>query len=377
MFLGISTALLMLFRFCTAQSDALSNDFINSINAAQSSWRAAKVWPENTTEEFLSGLSGAVDPETYRHEYKSKNDHRTQFRDDSIPIEFDARKKWPKCQSIGKARHQGKCGSCWALAVAAAFTDRMCIAVDQEHDFDYSTEDILGCCGSQCLLSNNICGGGRVEFAWRFVQDEGVVTGGEYRSKEGCKPYSEETYKDHDPPPCERYCSNEIYTQQYATDKRYIRNMIIQTDGNVEAIQHEIMENGPVVAHMEVWTDFETYSSGVYVCTTLGRMRKALHAVKLIGWGREHSLKYWLGVNSWGSQWGDKGTFKIKRGDNHCRIEKGIMTAVVDPRGKINIKTWQKGAKVTTSKPSNSTSSGIRLSPFHFVIFVIILTLKS
>ena len=32
-----------------------------------------------------------------------------------------------------------------------------------------------------------------------------------------------------------------------------------------------------------------------------------LGAVKLLGWGVEDGVEYWLGANSWNSDWGDKG----------------------------------------------------------------------
>lgn len=38
------------------------------------------------------------------------------------------------------------------------------------------------------------------------------------------------------------------------------------------------------------------------------------HAVKLIGWGTENGTPYWLVMNSWNETWGDKGMFKILRG---------------------------------------------------------------
>lgn len=46
-----------------------------------------------------------------------------------------------------------------------------------------------------------------------------------------------------------------------------------------------------------------------------------LHSVKIIGWGEENHLPYWLLVNSWGLEFGDKGTFKILRGTNECDVE--------------------------------------------------------
>jgi hypothetical protein len=42
--------------------------------------------------------------------------------------EFDARTEWPICAKIvGNIQDQAGCGSCWAVAVASAFTDRLCI----------------------------------------------------------------------------------------------------------------------------------------------------------------------------------------------------------------------------------------------------------
>ena len=45
------------------------------------------------------------------------------------------------------------------------------------------------------------------------------------------------------------------------------------------------------------------------------------HAVKMIGWGVEDSVPYWICVNSWNNLWGEGGTFRILRGKNECAIE--------------------------------------------------------
>ena len=44
----------------------------------------------------------------------------------------------------------------------------------------------------------------------------------------------------------------------------------------------------------------------------------------MIGWGVENGVKYWLCVNSWNNEWGDKGLFKIRRGTNECGIENSV-----------------------------------------------------
>lgn len=64
------------------------------------------------------------------------------------------------------------------------------------------------------------------------------------------------------------------------------------------------------------------YFLGVYVQTSDYKLGG--HAVRLIGWGVENSTKYWLGVNSFNEDWGDKGLFKIRRGTNECTIESQV-----------------------------------------------------
>ncbi len=48
------------------------------------------------------------------------------------------------------------------------------------------------------------------------------------------------------------------------------------------------------------------------------------HAIRILGWGVENSVPYWLVANSWNPDWGDKGYFKIVRGTDECGIEDDI-----------------------------------------------------
>ena len=56
-----------------------------------------------------------------------------------------------------------------------------------------------------------------------------------------------------------------------------------------------------------------SYKKGIYHHTTgdfLGG-----HAVKIIGWGEDNGVQYWIAANSWSTSWGENGHFKIKIGD--------------------------------------------------------------
>jgi hypothetical protein len=46
------------------------------------------------------------------------------------------------------------------------------------------------------------------------------------------------------------------------------------------------------------------------------------HSVPNAGYGStDKGEKYWIVQNSWGTSWGVKGTFMIRRGTNECGIE--------------------------------------------------------
>lgn len=52
------------------------------------------------------------------------------------------------------------------------------------------------------------------------------------------------------------------------------------------------------------------------------------HAVKILGWGIQDDVPYWLCANSWNTLWGESGFFKIIRGRNEGGIENAAFGAV-------------------------------------------------
>jgi hypothetical protein len=50
---------------------------------------------------------------------------------------------------------------------------------------------------------------------------------------------------------------------------------------------------------------------------------------KVIGWGTENGIDYWLCKNSYGSNWGGLGGyFKIRRGTNECGCEQYLVCPI-------------------------------------------------
>ncbi|CAH0775742.1 unnamed protein product [Bemisia tabaci] len=253
----------------------------------------------------------------------------------TVPRSFDLRRYYPACESLNTIRQQSDCGSCWAVSSAGALSDRLCIASGGKINVHISAENLVTCCGA----CGDGCDGGDPMATWEHFMKNGEITGGDYGSGIGCKPYSiapEEGTETVDidaeeTPPCVEECTNPNYKIPYKEAPRYkTRNTYILPDTNLTIAQLDIMLNGPIVPSFMVYSDFMLYSSGVYRHTK--GLNMGGHAVKLIGWGREKGVDYWLAANSWGRDWGIKGFFKIRRGANECLMEEYMVAGEPDVR---------------------------------------------
>lgn len=256
-----------------------------------------------------------------------------KIRSTAIPSSFDARAQWPNCPTIKEIRDQGSCGSCWAFGAVEAISDRICIHSDGNVNAHISAEDLLSCCGFMCGMG---CNGGMPDSAWQYWVDSGLVTGGNWNSNEGCQPYQIEACEHHvngsrppcsgegKTPKCEKKCIDG-YPKTYQEDK-YHGKTSYGVSKKVEQIQTELLTNGPTEVAFTVYEDFLSYKSGVYKHVTGSPLGG--HAVKMIGWGIENSQPYWLLANSWNTDWGDNGFFKILRGSDECGIESEVVAGL-------------------------------------------------
>lgn len=284
---------------------------------------------------YLKGMMGALkEPKKLRLPLQVHNTSGLL-----IPDQFDGREKWPFCPSLNEIRDQGGCGSCWAFAATEAMTDRLCIATKgKTSKFRFSAENLVSCCGILSLCGFG-CNGGFPSSAWRYWVSHGIVSGGPYNSGSGCQPYEIAPCEHHVPgsrpnctngktPKCVKQCEAS-YSTPYKEDLHF-GSSSYSISSNMEQIQTEIMKNGPVEAAMMVYDDFLLYKSGVY--HHVHGLRLGGHAVKVLGWGTEDGVAYWLVANSWNYDWGDGGFFKILRGKNEGGIESGIVAGLANAK---------------------------------------------
>lgn len=165
---------------------------------------------------------------------------------------------------------------------------------------------------------------------------KGIVSGGPYGSDQGCRPYEIQPCEHHvngtrppcseggKTPKCNKKCQGS-YPIKYSTDKRFGKKSY-SVASHPEQIQKEIMTNGPVEGAFTVYEDLINYKEGVYQHTT-GKMLGG-HAIRILGWGVENDTPYWLIANSWNTDWGNRGYFKILRGSDHLGIESQISAGL-------------------------------------------------
>lgn len=306
----------------------LAQPIIQEINSnPQRTWVAGEnSYFENRSMDEIRGLMGALEtPEWLRLPESDLTPSN------ALPESFDARVEWPNCKSLFEIRDQSTCGSCWAFGAVEAISDRICISSGQKLQTRISSEDLLACCGFTC---GNGCNGGYPASAWRWWVTTGIVTGNLYGQEDFCQPYAFPPCSHHingtypacgatkPTPKCSKQCIPQ-YSTPYNVDKHFGKNSYSVT--GIDKIKTELQTYGSVEASFSVYEDFLTYKSGVYVHTTGSYLGG--HAIKIIGWGVESGLEYWLAANSWNSEWGDHGYFKIAFGQ--CGINNGIVAGQI------------------------------------------------
>ncbi|XP_075231725.1 cathepsin B-like cysteine proteinase 3 [Lycorma delicatula] len=301
----------------------LSDEFIREINDQQKYWKAGKNF------HFYSELKNLLSIKLKEVQKLERKETEIYY---NISKNFDSRTNWPQCNSIRLVNTQGNCASSYAIVPAAVFQDRLCIQKNIHRTG--SSDQLLTC----CKVCGGGCFGGHVEKSFTYINKVGLVTGGTYRSNIGCRPYrieNCETIKGL--PACKTIrrltpscyvlkCTNNRYiTASYDKDKMKMKQ-VYAVPSKVVAIKSEIIKNGPVSASLIIYEDFFNYKRGVYYHTS--GLEVGQHTVKLIGWGvtKKSKRPYWLAINSWGGNWGDQGTFKIKLGVNECNIESNVLT---------------------------------------------------
>eukprot|EP01063_Lacrimia_lanifica_P032213 TRINITY_DN545_c0_g2_i1.p2 TRINITY_DN545_c0_g2~~TRINITY_DN545_c0_g2_i1.p2 ORF type:complete len:326 (+),score=127.36 TRINITY_DN545_c0_g2_i1:54-1031(+) len=314
---------LSLLLLAGAASASEFHDIVKHVNAANAGWRAEVPTNFNSTDD-VKALCGTF-LEGHPQYKRDETIEQSTLEASGLPASFDARDAFPKCPVIGHVRDQSSCGSCWAFGSTETFEGRRCAHTGE--NIAFSTEDTTSCCNLMAGCFSFGCGGGQPALALTWMSKTGVVTGGDFGDKDGCRPYSMAPCAHHTKsskygpcpspeyptPACKKQCQGGFATS-YSSDKH--NGGKVTSLSGVAQIK-AALQNGPVSTAFSVYADFPAYKSGVYKHTT-GSMLGG-HAVMILGYGTEDGTDYWLVKNSWNEEWGAQGFFKIAHGQ--CGID--------------------------------------------------------
>jgi len=209
-------------------------------------------------------------------------------------------------------KHQGNCGSCWAFGALGALESRIKLAAGNPGLIpDLSEQYLLSCSPGNCVEW-------RADLTADWITCEGTVD-------EACFPYFAQ-----DTIPCSDSCFDRD-SRDYKDEGWYwVCDNWWTVD--IDRIKQEILSGGPVSTYMQAYDDFKlAYTGGIYQHTS-GTTYKG-HFVDIVGWGNEGGVDYWICKNSWGTNWGENGWFRIKMSE----VEIGTDAIAYMPkiRGKL------------------------------------------
>lgn len=289
-------AFLAIFLSC-----AFANQIIDEVYASGAHWEAGEnpVFDHMTIDEVKSMMGWKP----------ASNPNVPQYRrvGASLPSSFDGREQWPACKGLFTPLNQGQCGSCWAFGATKSFGDRLCIATNATTNVLLSEQELVSC----NLDGLEGCSGGDPVTAMRYIAEYGLPTS-------QCVPYT--SGKDGNVPSCASKCVDGSAMKLY-----YASFLSLRWHPTVEGIMESIYTQGPVEACFTVYNDFMYYKSGVY--SHVSGSELGGHCIVLLGWGKtSDGIDYWIAQNSWGNDWGLKGYFWIKKGDDECGIERQVFS---------------------------------------------------
>ena len=252
-----------------------------------------KIMTHNMLNSQKEGYTMAVNPfaDMTPAEYKKMLGYKPQMKKESnpryvhvhgdVPTSVD----WRQKNAVTPIKNQGSCGSCWSFSATGAIEGAY--AIKSGNLISLSEQQLVDCSTKQ---GNEGCNGGLMDFAFQYAEEAALETEADY-------PYQGSDEK----------CAFDASKGQVK-----ITNFV-DVPANSTAQLEVAVAQGPVSVAIEADSlVFQFYFWGVIKSSWCGTNLD--HGVLVVGYGSDSGTDYWILKNSWGSWWGEKGYFRIKRG---------------------------------------------------------------
>jgi C1A family cysteine protease len=268
--------------------------------------------PDNEREADSSNVK------SYDEVIKYLNTNIEDIDETKLPKNWDWRNVGGK-NYVPPVRNQGKCGSCYTFSTLTSLESRLRVQTNLEDQTIFSKQFPLS-----CNFYSEGCDGGYPVLVAKFSKEFELVP-------EDCFEYTQKTVS------CKNVCNYSLYPKKYTVKEYGYLGGAYGKTTEAQMIK-EIRARGPIPGNMLVHWSFQYYKGGVYSQQGLRKKNskyinlkdlfdygmswaKVEHSITLVGYGEENGVKYWIGMNTWGADWGEKGFFRIVRGENEAMIE--------------------------------------------------------
>lgn len=288
----IAVAVLIAYSVVFAASLSLADEISQvraAITAKQARWQAGETSMTRLSPEQRQARLGLIKPTGITGLPAGTEVAGDGPTVSAVPSAFDWRNVGEQ-SFVTPVRSQGGCGSCWAFASTAALESSALRSNNTPGVNLNLSEQVLVSCGSSGGADAGSCGGGYIEYASDYIRNTGLPL-------ETCYPYTA----------TDGSCGSACSTYQSSTYQIVSWAYVTTTSPTVSTIRTALLNYGPLVTTMEVYSDFDAYVSGIYTHTS-GTDRGG-HAVLIVGYS--DSGQYFIVKNSWGTDWGESGYFRI------------------------------------------------------------------
>jgi cathepsin X len=211
------------------------------------------------------------------------------------------------------------CGSCWAHGSTSALADRFNILLKDvaPTPVGLNAQVMVNCdAGGSCNGGNPL---GVYYHAYHTGIPDSSCMQYEASNIDSWTCSDIQVCRDcHGPPPAEGESGIE---NCWAVEnwKRYYVSNYYSLEG-ADNMKSEIYKNGPISCGIAVTDGFEAYKGGIYSEYSWTMIN---HIISVVGWGFDQAsqTEYWIGRNSWGTYWGERGFFRIKMHSDNLMIE--------------------------------------------------------
>jgi len=243
---------------------------------------------------------------------------------------------------VTSVKNQGNCGSCAAFAATAMHEVAMVKAGATFKGLDLSEQELVDC-GYNGQAMKGCNGAGIAVYTDWFIKKRGGQG-----AHENTYPYKAKR----------KSCPSKLTV--YKTGKKISAFVEVEKAGEKRIMQTIAKYGSAIVGMRASDNSFGNYKKGIY---TGCKSAVADHAVLAVGYGTDaKGNKYWLVKNSWGTNWGEKGYFRIQRGTNMCGIEKSEMSAASATSASGSPSAVPTAAAKTTAAPSSSNAGSCDVS---------------